>query len=86
MKVKQIKTPGCFPYQQYTRRIGGIKFEANIFPDQSGKLIGKLGKLNLIESESNIEGFVDQAEKMAIFYNQLVIFLKDVKKELKRSN
>ena len=79
IKTKTIKNPREFPYQQYTGKVDRHKFEANIYDDNGGQLIGKIGKeMTICREDATLEDWIDEAMEMSDFYHNLVDFLKEV--------
>ena len=80
MKVKTIKNPREFPYQNYTHKVGKHKFEANLFEDDGGELRARIGDDYLISrQDAKLEDWIDEAQEMSDFYHNLVDFLEKVK-------
>ena len=80
MTSKTIKKPRQFSYQQYICKLGRHKFEANIYEDDGGQLVAKIGKETIIcRSDAKLEDWLDEAMEMSDFYHNLVDFLKEVK-------
>ena len=63
--------------------VGGVdrhKFEANLFSDNCGELIAKIGRdLRFSKENGKLEDWIDEAMEMSDFYHNLVDFLKEVK-------
>jgi hypothetical protein len=80
IKVKNIKIPRSFPYNDYTCKVDGHKFQALLGEDGEGKLIAGIGKGEPIYNyEDTLEHWIVEAQKMNDFYHNLVDFLKEVK-------
>lgn len=80
MKTKSFKRPGEFPYQKYISKVGRHKFEADLYEDNGGQLIAKIGReIVICRADAKLEDWLDEAMEMSDFYHNLVEFLKEVK-------
>ena len=80
IKTKTIKNPKEFPYQKYTSKICVHKFEADLYEDDGGQLVAKIGRETIIcRSDAKLDDWLDEAMEMSDFYHNLVDFLKEVK-------
>lgn len=80
IKTEKIKKPREFPYKKYTGKVGCHKFEANIFEDDGGQLLAKIGRETITcRSDAKLEDWIDEAMEMSDYYHNLVDFLKEVR-------
>ena len=80
IKTKTIKKPREFPYKKYTGKVGCHKFEADIYEDDGGELVAKIGRSIIIcKSDAKLKHWLDEATEMRDFYHNLVDFLREVR-------
>jgi hypothetical protein len=80
IKVKNIKIPKCFPYKDYTCKVENFKFEAHIYEDNGGQLIGKISKDTIVnKSSASLDDWIDEIKNLYFFYGSCFYFLKEVK-------
>lgn len=79
MKIKNKKRFG-HKHKVYKNKIGNMSFQADVYEDGSGELIGKTGKsVVVLESSGKLQDWEEKYEDLLDFYHNLVEFLGEVR-------
>jgi hypothetical protein len=80
IKNKKYKHSPNITSKVYIEKVDRHKFEANLFEDNGGELVAKIGRdLQFAKENGKLEHWLDEAMKISDFYHNLVDFLEEVK-------
>lgn len=82
MKIKKKKyknSPGITS-TLYTHSVGNFKYEADIFEDKGGQLIGKINRNIIVNrADARLDDWINEIEDLSFFYGNFLDFLKGVR-------